>query len=63
MDWLISMATNLPPWLNAVTAVVTAATTITALTPTKSDDKFLSIVSRVLNFLAGNFGHNQNKDG
>jgi|TARA_Y100000296_G_C5139454_1_gene240146 hypothetical protein len=63
MDWLISMATNLPPWLNAVTAVVTAATAITALTPTRSDDKFLSIVSRVLNFLSGNFGHNKNKDG
>ena len=63
MDWLITLVSELPPWLTAITAVVTAATAITALTPTKTDDKFLSIVSSVLNFLSGNFGHNKNKDG
>jgi hypothetical protein len=62
MDWLITMVTDLPPWFNAIAAVVTAATAVTALTPTRSDDKFLSMVSSVLNFLSGNFGHNKNKD-
>ena len=51
-----------PAWLSAVTAVVTAATAITALTPTKSDDKFIAVLLRVLNVLAGNVGRNKNKD-
>lgn len=51
-----------PAWIVAVTAVVTSATAITALTPTKTDDKIVGKVLKVLNFLAGNFGKNRNKD-
>lgn len=52
----------LPAWLVAITSVVTAATAITALTPTQTDDRILNAVLRVLNVLAGNFGKNTNKD-
>ena len=53
---------ELPPWINAVTGVVTAATAITLMTPTKTDDKIINIVLNVLNFLAGNVFKNKNAD-
>ena len=49
-------------WLVAVTAVISAATAITALTPTKTDNKIINIVLKVLNFLAGNVLKNKNAD-
>lgn len=51
-----------PVWLTAITGVVTAATAITALTPTKTDDKVLNTILKVLNILAGNVGKNKNAD-
>lgn len=53
---------SFPTWLVALTAVVTACTAITAITPTKTDDKIISKVLAVLNLLAGNFGKNKNAD-
>jgi len=41
---------------------VTAATAVTALTPTKSDDKIVAVVLKVMNFLAGNVLKNTNAD-
>lgn len=59
---LMTIVDSWPAWISAITALVTAATAITALTPTKSDDKFLSVLLRVLNVLAGNVGKNRNAD-
>jgi predicted porin len=53
---------NLGDWVAAVTGVVTAATAVTAITPTKVDDAALNVVLKVLNFLAGNFAKNKNAD-
>lgn len=59
---LMTIVDSWPAWMSAITALVTAATAITALTPTKADDKFLSVLLRVLNVLAGNVGKNRNAD-
>lgn len=62
MEMLNAFFDGFPVWLAALTTVVTAATAITALTPTRTDDKIISKVLKVLNFLAGNFGKNKNAD-
>jgi len=62
METFLELMSKLPTWIVALTGVVTAATAITALTPTTADDKVLNTILKVLNFLAGNFGKNTNKD-
>lgn len=59
---ILNYIDQLPVWVQAVTATVTAATAITILTPTKTDDKIINVVLGVLNLLAGNIGKNKNKD-
>ena len=49
-------------WIAAVTGIVTACTAITALTPTKSDDKIVNFILTILNVVSGNIGKNRNKD-
>jgi hypothetical protein len=64
-DILTSITTFLellPVWVTAITGVITAASAITALTPTKTDDKIINSVLGVLNFLALNIGKNKNAD-
>ena len=62
MDTFLAFFDALPAWINAITALVTAATAITALTPSKVDDKYVSLALRVLNTVAGNVGKNKNAD-
>ena len=62
MQTLLDFFEAFPAWLTAITTLVTAATAVTALTPTQTDDKYISIVLRVLNVLAGNVGKNTNAD-
>lgn len=45
-----------PAVLQAATAIVTAASAITALTPTPRDDQFVGKVYQVIEALALNFG-------
>ena len=63
MESISAIIEGFPAWLVAITTLVTACTAITALTPTKSDDKIVAAVLKVLNVLAGNIGKNRNKDG
>lgn len=62
MESIAAIFEAAPAWLTAVTGLVTAATAITALTPTRSDDEILDKILRVLNILAGNVGANRNAD-
>ena len=54
MDMIVNFFNSGPAWIAAVTGIVTACTAITALTPTKSDDKIINFVLKILNVLSGN---------
>ena len=62
MDAILNLVSGAPAWVSAVTALVTSATLITSLTPTKTDDKVISFVLKILNLVAGNIGKNKNAD-
>ena len=62
MEWLSEIFSSVLVYLGPLAGVVAAATAITALTPTKTDDKILNGILKVLNLLAGNFGKNKNAD-
>tara|TARA_Y100001963_G_C6703098_1_gene410499 strand:+ start:129 stop:347 length:219 start_codon:yes stop_codon:yes gene_type:complete len=64
-----SFITALPEWLNALCLLVSGATAITALTPSKVDDHWagkatgaLNGCLRVMNVVAGNIALNKNAD-
>lgn len=52
---------NFPAWLNAILAVIGAASAITALTPTPRDDQFIGKLYRILEVLALNIGKAKDK--
>lgn len=67
MELLILLAAKAPAWLTAVGTIVTASSAVTALTPTKVDDKALgfatkgiNVVLKVLNILSLNILMNKN---
>ena len=45
-----------------VTAIISVATVITAVTPSTADDKILAGILKFINLLAGNIGKNKNAD-
>lgn len=47
---------NFPAWLNAILAVISAASAVTALTPTSRDDQWIGRLYRILEVLALNIG-------
>lgn len=57
INFFTAWAAYLPQWLVAITAVVSAAAAITALTPSKADDALLAKVLAVLDWLSLNFGN------
>jgi len=62
MDIVLNFFDSAPAWVAALTAVISSCTLITSLTPTKSDDKIIGFVLKILNFCAGNVLKNVNKD-
>ena len=62
METLMTIFNIMPDWLAALTAVVTAANGITALTPSKADNKAVAATLKVLNVLSMNIGKNKNAD-
>jgi len=67
MNWFMSIWSwfttgELGQWVSVITMVLTAATTITALTPTKVDNRVVNFLLKALNFIAGNILKNKNAD-
>jgi hypothetical protein len=62
MDWIMNILTMLPDWVHHVTLLITAAAGMATLTPTKSDDKAIAMVLRVVNMVGLNFGKARNAD-
>lgn len=62
LEIITSVLNGADQWIPAITGVVTAATAITALTPTKADNKIINAILKVLNFVAGNVLKNKNAD-
>jgi len=60
MDFLKDL--DLGKIFSIATAILSAATVITAMTPTKADDKIIGFILKLLNLLAGNIGKNKNAD-
>ena len=59
---LYSFLDSVPAWVTAVTGIVSAASAITALTPTPKDDNFVAGIVKVLDLLALNVGHRKRAD-
>ena len=62
MEMLVQFFDAFPAWLVAITGVIAAANAVTAMTPTKVDDKVIAWLLRVLNILSINIGKNKNAD-
>jgi hypothetical protein len=69
MDGLVGLMAKAPDYLVAISGIIASLTVLTALTPTKVDDKWLGKATGAINFLlkianvgAGNVGFNKNKD-
>jgi len=59
---IASIIAGYPTWLTAIISLISGATALTALTPTKVDNKVLGGTLKVLNLVAGNVLKNRNKD-
>tara|TARA_R110000824_G_scaffold50752_3_gene141499 strand:- start:4590 stop:4769 length:180 start_codon:yes stop_codon:yes gene_type:complete len=57
MAWIFSI-----DWFVAIPQLITLATAITVITPSKADNIVLDKILKFLNGLAGNFGKNKNAD-
>ncbi len=53
--------TNIPQYLQILTAVISAASLIAAITPTPKDDSFLAMARKLVDLLALNFGNAKNE--
>ena len=63
MDMITGLISGMPGWLHiAITVLSASLTAITALTPSKSDDKIVNTILKVMNMFAGNIGKNKNAD-
>ena len=69
MEALVGIMAKAPDYLVAISGVIASLTLITAITPTKLDDKWLGKATGAVNFLlkianvgAGNIGKNRNQD-
>lgn len=59
METILNLWNIAAPIIEGVSLIVTGATMIAVLTPTPKDDAILAKVRSLIDWLAGNFGHNK----
>jgi len=69
MESIVGLMGKAPDYLIAISGIIASLTVLTAITPTKLDDKWLGKATVGVNFLlklanigAGNIGKNKNHD-
>jgi len=69
MESIVGLMGKAPDYLIAISGIIASLTVLTAITPTKLDDKWLGKATVGVNFLlklanigAGNIGKNKNQD-
>lgn len=66
MELITEILAAIPDWIEAIALLVTGASAIAALTPTKKDDEFfgkaLAAIRKVANLLALNVANAKPKD-
>ena len=62
MEMILGFLTSGGDYFSAACVVISSLTAITAITPSKLDDKILNTILKVMNMFAGNIGKNKNKD-
>ena len=69
MDAIAGLMTKAPDYVLAISGIIASLTVLTALTPSKLDDKCLGVLTKYVNMLlklcnigAGNIFANNNKD-
>jgi len=69
MEAIAGLISKAPDYLVAISGIITSLTVLTAITPSKVDDRWLGKATGAVNFLlkianvgAGNVGKNKNKD-
>lgn len=60
MEFLQSI--NIVTIISVLTSIVGTAALIATVTPTQKDDEIIGRISKVVHFLAANFGQARNKD-
>jgi len=69
MEAIAGLIAKVPDYLVAISGIITSLTVLTAITPSRVDDRWLGKATGAVNFLlkianvgAGNVGKNKNKD-
>ena len=62
MEQILMFIDELPAWVSALTALVTACAGVASLTPTKSDDAAIAFMLRIINVVGLNVNRAKNAD-
>tara|TARA_R100000781_G_scaffold43786_1_gene29896 strand:+ start:47 stop:238 length:192 start_codon:yes stop_codon:yes gene_type:complete len=60
--FIIEYISKLPDVLHAVSTIIAGCSIIASITPSKADNEFLSMISKIINTLSFNIGKAKNAD-
>jgi len=62
MEMLTSFVDAWPNWISGIAGLISACAVLAALTPTKSDDRIVGWLLRIINVVGINVGRAKNAD-